>query len=504
MNLSLSKQKKTICIIGCGMGGGIIALELLKEKFNLVIIDSDRLQGNYKNIGPYKKFNFFNLGRSINKSRSFGFGGSSNLWHGVVTELEKSDLNKIDQIANYKISKSLIKNYPRAYSYFDISFNFIKNIKNKLIYNNLYKIILKSNFFLRKFIFVQRIPLRIREKILDLKKKYPEVNLIENAVAISLKEKKLNKGQVEFVEIAIGKKIKKIYADIFIICCGTIETPRLILQSIESKGLDLKNNNIGKNLKDHPFTIIGELKSKNRFHLKYFDVLLSLFYRKFKFRLAFSLKNIDKDENHSIVFKPKYSSSYIYFKKDLKKLFFYRPGLLKKIINIQKKNNLLNIFLKLLYLFYEKLNLGPICKSSQVFCYLDQSSNNNSFIKLSKRIVNYRKLPFVKWNINKRDLDEFKKVSSSLVYIFKNNKQFVYKPNHYFYKNIITGSHHAATMRISKDSTNGVVNHNLMIHGLKNAYICDNSIFPFYGNSNPSFTLSTFALRLSNYLNMRN
>jgi hypothetical protein len=504
MNLSLSKKKKTICIIGCGMGGGIIALELLKDKFNLVIIDSDRLQGKYKNIGPYKKFNFFNLGRSINKSRSFGFGGSSNLWHGVVTELEKSDLNKIDQIANYKISNNLIKNYPRAYSYFDISFNFIKNIKNKLIYNNLYKIILKSNIFLRKFIFVQRTPLRIREKILDLKKKYPEVNLIENAVAISLKEKKLNKGQVEFVEISIGKKIKKIYADIFIICCGSIETPRLILQSIESKGLDIKNNNIGKNLKDHPFTIIGELKSKNRFYLKYFDVLLSLFYRKFKFRLAFSFKNVDKDGNHCVVFKPKYSSSYIYFKKKLKKIFFYKTKSFKKKYKLSKKNNFFNIFLNLLYLFYEKLNLGSICNSSQVFCYLDQSSNNNSFIKLSKKIVNYRKLPFVKWNINKRDLDEFERVNLCLVDIFKNNKQFVYKPNHYFYKNIITGSHHAGTMRISKDSTIGVVNHNLMIHGLKNTYICDNSIFPFYGNSNPSFALSTFALRLSNYLNMRN
>ncbi len=488
------------------MAGGIIALELSKKKFNIIIIDADRLQGNYKNIGPYKKFNFFNLGEAINKSRSFGFGGTSNLWHGVVTELEKSDLNKINKIANYKISKSLIKNYPRAYSYFDISFNFIKNIKNKLIYNNLYKIILKSNIFLEKFIFVQRAPLRIRGKILDLKKKYPEVNLIENAVAISLKEKKLNKGQIEFVEISTGNKIKKIYADIFIICCGSIETPRLILQSINSKGLDIKNNNIGKNLKDHPFAIIGELKSKNRFHLKYFDVLLSLFYRKFKFRLAFSLKNIDidKDKNHSIVFKPKYSSSYIYFKKELKKLFFYKTSLLQKKYKHPKKNNFLNIFSKLLYLFYEKLNLGPICKSSQVFCYLDQSSNNNSFIKLSKKIVGYRKLPFVKWHINKRDLDEFKRVSLCLVDIFKNNKQFVYKPNHYFYKNIITGSHHAGTMRISKDSTNGVVNHNLLIHGLKNAYILDNSIFPFYGNSNPSFTLCTFALRLSNYLNMKN
>jgi len=32
----MSNQKKTICIIGCGMAGGIIALELLKKNFYLI------------------------------------------------------------------------------------------------------------------------------------------------------------------------------------------------------------------------------------------------------------------------------------------------------------------------------------------------------------------------------------------------------------------------------------------------------------------------------------
>jgi hypothetical protein len=497
----MSNQKKTICIIGCGMAGGIVALELLKKKYNIIIIDSDRLQKSYKKIGPYKKFNFFNSGKSINKSRGFGYGGSSNLWHGVVTELEKSDLNKIDKIADYKISKSLIKNYPKAYSYFDINFNFIKNIKNKIIYNNLYKILLKSNIFLSKLIFVQRQPLRIRKKILDLKNKYSEINVIENAVAISLKEEKLNKGHVEFVEIAIGKKIIKIYADIFIICCGSIETPRLLLQSIYENKLNIKNNNIGKNIIDHPYSIIGELKSNKSFYLKYFDVLLSIFYRKFKFRLAFSLRDVNH-RNHCIVFKPKYSKSYIFFKNNLKKIMLFRSDFLQFIINIFKKVNLFNIFYMLIYLLYEKLNLGsPYCKSSEIFCYLDQPPHKDSFVKLSKKIINYRILPIVKWVINKKDLDNLKKINFYLTNIFKNNNLFFYKKNSFFAQSISTGSHHAGTMRISKNSINGVVDHNLKMHGLKNIYICDNSIFPFYGNSNPSFTLVAFALRLSNYLN---
>jgi hypothetical protein len=495
----MNNQKKTICIIGCGMAGGIVALELLKKKFNIIIIDSDNLQENYKKIGPYKKFNFFNFGRSINKSRGFGYGGSSNLWHGVVTELEKSDLDKIDKAADYKISKSLIKSYPRAYSYFDINFNFINNIKNKIIFNYLYKILLKSNIFLNKFIFVQRQPFRVRKKILDLKNKYTEINIIENAVAISLQEK--NKRHVEFAEVTIEKKIVKVYADIFIISCGSIETPRLLLQSIYQNKLNIKNNNIGKNIIDHPYSIIGELKSNKSFYLRYFDVLLSFFFRKFKFRLAFSLKNVNYG-NHCIVFKPKYSKNYIFFKNKLKKIIFLRHGFVKFIFNILKQNNLFKIFHMFIYLFYEKLNLGPpYCKSSEVFCYLDQCPYKGSFVKLSKKIINHRILPIVKWDINKKDFDNLKKMNIYLTNIFKNNNLFYYKKNSFFIRRISTGSHHAGTMRISKNSITGVVDYNLKMHGLKNVYICDNSIFPFYGNSNPSFTLVAFALRLSNYLN---
>jgi choline dehydrogenase-like flavoprotein len=45
-----------------------------------------------------------------------------------------------------------------------------------------------------------------------------------------------------------------------------------------------------------------------------------------------------------------------------------------------------------------------------------------------------------------------------------------------------------------------VVDNNLKVHGIKNLFICDNSIQKYTGNSNPTFTLVIFALRLSNFL----
>jgi hypothetical protein len=55
------------------MAGGIIALELLKKKFNIVIIDVDRLQENYKNIPIIVSDDFTNESIALNESDEFTY-----------------------------------------------------------------------------------------------------------------------------------------------------------------------------------------------------------------------------------------------------------------------------------------------------------------------------------------------------------------------------------------------------------------------------------------------
>jgi hypothetical protein len=216
------KNKKTICIVGCGMAGGILAVELIKKnKFDVLIIDSDQLRNNFNNKITYNKFPYLSAAHRLeNKDshalRAFGFGGSSNLWSGVITVLEKSDLDKIDKIAGSKITKDLIKNYSKANYYFNINYNWIKKIIKKLTYNIVYKIIIRSNFFVRKNFFVQTMPLRIRSKILDLTKSNTNLKIVENAQVITVSSNKLNSKNIEFAEVLIQNKIERIYADIFI------------------------------------------------------------------------------------------------------------------------------------------------------------------------------------------------------------------------------------------------------------------------------------------------
>ncbi len=60
--------------------------------------------------------------------------------------------------------------------------------------------------------------------------------------------------------------------------------------------------------------------------------------------------------------------------------------------------------------------------------------------------------------------------------------------------------HPAGTTRMSEDPANGVVDANLRIHGMANAYVVGSSVFPSMGAANPTFTAMALALRLADFI----
>jgi choline dehydrogenase-like flavoprotein len=60
--------------------------------------------------------------------------------------------------------------------------------------------------------------------------------------------------------------------------------------------------------------------------------------------------------------------------------------------------------------------------------------------------------------------------------------------------------HHIGGTRMSVSPADGVVNPNLQLHGVANAFVCSLSVFPCSGFSNPTHTLLALAMRLSDQL----
>jgi choline dehydrogenase-like flavoprotein len=61
-------------------------------------------------------------------------------------------------------------------------------------------------------------------------------------------------------------------------------------------------------------------------------------------------------------------------------------------------------------------------------------------------------------------------------------------------------NHHMGGMRMSTSDSTGVVDPNLRLYGLTNAYICSSAVFPCSGFSNPTHTVLALAVRLSDHL----
>ena len=66
------------------------------------------------------------------------------------------------------------------------------------------------------------------------------------------------------------------------------------------------------------------------------------------------------------------------------------------------------------------------------------------------------------------------------------------------------GGHHLGGTRMDADPDRGVVDADLLCHGIENLYVVGGSTFPSAGFSNPTLTIVSLAIRLARTLQDRN
>ena len=69
-----------------------------------------------------------------------------------------------------------------------------------------------------------------------------------------------------------------------------------------------------------------------------------------------------------------------------------------------------------------------------------------------------------------------------------------------FYKNGLSGLHPSCTTKIGLNSKVGVVDKDLKLFNYENVFINGSSVFPYNGYTNPTWTIMTLSLRLSDRL----
>ena len=257
----------------------------------------------------------------------------------------------------------------------------------------------------------------------------------------------------------------KFNAKKIIVCCGGIESVRLIQNSLFKKKLkNIKNKNlVGKYFMDHPKFDLGflkfpkyeiidkiEVKKKNNF-VSYFGISLK--------------KNIQLKKN--------LLNTYVRFENHNNKIFNFLDKIKIPIIrNILEKKKIFKV---------------------RLFCEMMPNKNNLITSKNSKTLV---KLKF-----SKIDYDTINLLTNQIKYFFSRKpKKEVSLNAKNILKRVKDASHHMGGLRFYPNINESVVDKNLRIIGLKKIYVCSSAVFPTSGSVNPTMTICTLANKLGNHL----
>jgi hypothetical protein len=501
-------KKATICVVGSGPGGGIAAIELAESGlFKVILVDLDKISAIPQDFPEVSKLiSTINIGYSFvqHVTRGFGFGGGSGLWHGVLTKLDDEDFCLLDSRVKIALSDEVKLYYKKTEKYFGkIPYKLAEKLKKILSKQDLFSMIEKSGKFIRKDFFVQKNPLRLRRRLQSAKELGLPIEFVENAIALRVNSEFGEADTIKSLLIDVQGEKRLIFADYFILSAGALETPRIILQSLFYKSINIININIGKYLQDHPWTILGTIISKknNNFRVGLTDIFSP---GNNKYRLGYRLLIDGYSEkigcNHCVAIKPFFIGEYSEFKEALKTIIFQKNSL-KNIFVTIKRFGVLNVLGSIFMLLNEKFGLGAHTKRALVFCYLEQPERIDSCVTLSSNLDSRgRIIPKINWIVDKEEFLAVNKITNHFNAIINNSKFFSFIPNNTSIQDISSGSHHAGTMRIGSCQASGAIDSNLMVFGTNNLFVCDLSIFPNYGNSNPTFTLAAFSIRLADFI----
>lgn len=444
--MNIQSQNFDYIILGSGPAGSTVA-NFLDSSDSIALIDSGSVKKSSSKIYPSKPFYINNLPNFYVPQYSNVFGGNSELWS------NKSYLIHERETQSWPISHSELLKYSR-----DLALKL--NINHDRIY--------KTSNYINKSFFHRSSRLEINNifEFYNIQNK-KNIKLFENFTIKKIIE---NKNKIESIEIInkIGEKLRLNLNKGIIFACGGIGNVSIFMNLFEKKGRALKYN-----LADHCHFNVGSLKKISHSNI------LKKYINKSKFEDCLVIEDnkimcgvqIDSPVNSTLFFKRNSINSEIKFIK------------------------IINIFLHKVINFFSKF-----FKSSKYSLELFFNDENyfNNVISLSAKKNDI-------FGNKKIDIDY--KINTKFFNFAKNNlKKYFYELNNlnkdnFNKENVYVGLHPSSSTPIVTSKEDLTVDINCKINPFNNVFTVGSNVFPTNGITNPTWTIMTFAYRLSNYLN---
>ena len=321
--------------------------------------------------------------------------------------------------------------------------------------------------------------------------------------------------QVVGLEIKrFGGPARVVRAKAYVICCGGMETPRLLLASnrIQQEGLGNRHDLVGRYFQDHLFVRWGDFTPNQKVRS---DEVFNAFYRnglKYypliaaaeEFQRGHEILNISA----AVLFDNGPDSGVEVAKR------VYRAVQTRKLreMRVSDPTLLIRRLPEIVRSCYRVLCEGRSYVSPGAPLYLgstvEQEPNSSSRLYLSSS-VDKLGMPrlMVDWrptSLSRKTLASF---AAAIRFEFErsnlgrvNPYPWVLEEDDQWLENVQDNFHHMGATRMHADPCRGVVDANCRVHGVDNLYVASSSVFPTGGHSNPTFTLLLLCFRLADLL----
>ncbi len=500
----LEVLRTTVCVIGSGPAGAIVAVELARTGIDVLVVeagsklpdhDSDTL--DHLEVSGSADLRF-------NHARQLG--GATNLWAGRLAPFEAIDFQRRDWVpgSGWPLSGAEIEPYYRKVGD-------VLGIPGAEYFANRrtpeHNFLISSTIETKPFQWAKK-PFLAGDYIESAMEQFPNLKLALNAPVVRLIESN-NTQTVETAEFILpGGDTGRIHARYFVLAAGGIETPRLLLNSttVRNSGIGNDHDNVGRYLSTHPKANMASLilnKSVSTNHALFTDEHVSGGLLRYGIGLSAETQKQHRLLNHYVQLLPflEYQANTL-FEKIKKSSTMDSP--------LIDRTPLIRGFVPGFGLMvFEVLGrLGRFQRRARKFilrAFLDQYPDRNNRLMLSSACdSNGMPKVDVKWVFSQPDrvsvLEFFRLMDEDVVARGIGHIEYQKLRETDDWPIIGIHSHFMGATRMGTNPADSVTNGDCGVHGSDNLFVAGPSLFPVYGYANPVYTIGALSLRLADHL----
>ena len=514
-----------VCIVGAGPAGITLARKLAKQGHAVCLLEAGGKDFEQDTQSLYAGASVGMTYYPLENVRLRFFGGTIQIWGGRCAVLDDMDFERRDWVeySGWPFSADALADYYRSahkilrlgrYAYDERLWRDIGASKPPFDER-----LLRTRFWQ----FDERAEPFALKHCKDLAGD-ENVNIVLHANAVHIQAES-NASSVKHIKFStLDGRQGRVSAAYYVLACGGIENPRLLLSSadVEANGIGNGYDQVGRYFMEHPHCRAGYLESDHAYAL-----LAAMRKRYLADNIAVapallptaSLQREKEILNSALTFK---------LQKDpgrgvpyATKLYQY---LTRELAPDRRGRRLYHMYRGLRGWFDRKLRpaaeyalLVPGVTGLSLMVRAEQAPNPHSRVRLSNRkdILGLPS-PELDWRLTSQDKETVRVIADTLQSEFRRlgmgelqKSGWLEEPALEWPVDLsvgvhpIGGYHHMGTTRMSVDPATGVVDADCRVHNYQNLYVAGSSVFPTSGWANPTLTIMALSLRLADHLDTR-